>query len=235
MRIPALLFAIVGLFPLLPAAATEIYKCVGRDGRVAYSSSPCPRGTDGKAIAETGTPTSEWRCVGRERLTLKPLARPDLPTEQAESLERLHQRDRVEGLRGELLRAPDGVLHRCYPQTPSAESRIAKDGTIRLKRGEQIEEIPYVVNRLGLLQRCTRALLACRDDPDLPRPVGGCFKRVGYCQTDTPEREPGTCCPRDCAERFSAYRQGGMNDSEAFYATFHSADRCIDIGEPILP
>jgi hypothetical protein len=236
MRVVVLLLALVGLLGSpTPTFAAEIYKCTGRDGRVAYSSTPCPRGTDGKAMADADTPTSEWRCIGRERLTLKALAKPDLPLEQAESLEKLNQRDRLDGLRGELLRAPDGVLHRCYPQVPTAESRIAKDGTIRLKRGEQIEEIPYVVNRLGLLQRCTQALLACRDDPELPRAVGGCFKRVGYCQTETPEREPGTCCPRDCAERFSAYQQGGMNDSEAFYATFHSTDRCIDIGEPILP
>lgn len=230
------LLLILGLLALsMPALATEIYKCTGRDGRVAYSSTPCPRGTDGKAIAEAGAPTSEWRCVGRERLTLKPLSKPDLPLEQAESLERLTQRERGEGLRGELLRAPDGVLHRCYPQAPTAESRIAIDGTIRVKRGEQIEEIPYVVNRLGLLQRCTQALLECRDDPELPRPVGSCFNRVGYCKTDRPEREAGTCCPRDCAERFRTYLLSGMNDSEAFFATFHGDSRCIDTGEPILP
>lgn len=236
MRAGVLLLFVLGLLALAPPAlATEIYKCVGRDGRVAYASTPCPRGTDGKTIAEAGPPASEWRCVGRERLTLKPLNKPDLPPEQADALEKLLQRERIEGLRGELLRAPDGGLHRCYPQTPTAESRIGKDGTIRLKRGEEVEEIAYVANRLALLQRCTKALLACRDDAELPRPVGGCFRRVGYCQTDTPEREPGTCCPRVCADRFNGYLLSGMNDAEAFFATFHGDDRCIDTGEPILP
>ncbi|MCU0755828.1 MAG: DUF4124 domain-containing protein [Xanthomonadales bacterium] len=221
------------LAPAIPAA--EIYKCVGKDGRVSYSGAPCPRGSDGKTIIDTPRPAAEWRCVGRERMTLKPLNRPGLPDKQAEALQRLIERDQAEGLRGEVYLAPDGVLHRCYPADPTAESRVAADGSMRLKRGDAIEEVPYVVNRLGLLQRCTRALLACRDDPELPRPVSGCFNRVGYCQTETPEREDGVCCPRACAERFRGYQLSGMNDSEAFFATFHGNDRCIDTGEPILP
>jgi hypothetical protein len=218
-----------------PAVATEIYKCTGRDGRIAYSSTPCPSGTQGKTIEEASKPASEWRCIGRERLTLKPLSAPNLPAEQAEALDKLMQRERIEGLRGEIYRAADGVLHRCYAAEPSFEARIMVDGLVRLKRGEQIEEIPYVANRIGLLQRCTKALLTCRDNPDLPRPVGSCFNRVGYCQTETPEREAGTCCPRVCADRFRGYLLSGMNDSEAFFATFHGNDRCIDTGEPLLP
>lgn len=234
-RSAAVLSLFLWLLGAAPVHATEIYKCVGRDGRVAYSSSPCPRGSDGKAIGEMPRTASEWRCIGRERLSLKPLNRPNLPAEQAEALQRLIQRDQAEGLRGEVFVAPDGVLHRCYPNDPAAESRVNQDGVMRLKRGDQVEEIPYVVNRIGLLQRCTRALLACRDDRELPRPVGGCFNRVGYCQTDTPEREAGTCCPRVCADRFRGYQLSGMNDAEAFFATFHGNDRCIDTGEPILP
>jgi hypothetical protein len=232
--IRAMVMLLLGLVLAGPSAA-EIYKCVGKDGRVSYSGSPCPRGTDGKTIIDTPRAAIEWRCIGRERMTLKALNRPGLPAAQAEALQRLIERDRADGLRGEVYLAPDGTLHRCYPDAPDAESRVAPDGTMRLKRGEAIEDVPYVANRLGLLQRCTRALLACRDDKELPRPISGCFKRVGYCQTDTPEREAGTCCPRACAERFNAYREGGMTDSEAFYATFHSTDRCIDIGEPLLP
>lgn len=215
--------------------ATEIYKCIGRDGRVAYANTPCPRGSDGTMIGERPRAASEWRCNGRERLTLKSLQAPGLPAEQAEALQRLIQRDQANGLRGEVYLAPDGVLHRCYPADPDAESRVATDGTLKLKRGDQVEEIPFVVNRLGLLQRCTRALLACRDDAELPRPVAGCFNRVGLCKTDTPERESGVCCPRACADRFRGYQVSGMNDAEAFFATFHGNDRCIDTGETILP
>ncbi len=231
----SLTLILLSLTAMTPLGASEIYKCIGKDGRISYSGTPCPRGSDGKSITDTPRSTSEWRCIGRERMTLKPLDRPGLPAEQADALQRLIQRDQAEGLRGEVFLAPDRVLHRCYTADPTAESRIAADGSMRLKRGEQIDEIPYVVNRLGLLQRCTRALLACRDDQELPRPIDGCFNRVGYCQTDTPEREAGSCCPRVCAERFRGYLLSGMNDAEAFFATFHGDDRCIDTGEPVLP
>ncbi len=48
MRVPPAL--LLCLLPALPAAATEVYRCVGAHGRLAFQDTPCPRGSVQKIL-----------------------------------------------------------------------------------------------------------------------------------------------------------------------------------------
>ncbi len=91
--------------------------------------------------------------------------------------------------------------------------------------GAQLEHNGRLRDPITALGACVDEVIGCVS-PD-NRSLDDCFRAVRPCATSTPWNEAVACCPSKCLEGYTALRNAGTPDFEAFRQTLFVDKICI--------
>jgi hypothetical protein len=172
------------------AAAGEIYKCKGSDGRILYSDAPCAAQAQQETVRIYDSPSAP--------AAPSPVAKPAAAAGNAPPTD---CRNWAPGPRVRVDPPPPPPDYSGHPKDAQGRPILGQSANVYLVPSEKRD-------LLSVISACSAMIAQCfHRDGDLRNSHDACFNSAPRCRTAKPWEEETPCCPEACWQGYAEQRR----------------------------